>query len=138
MQVQINLYAVLLAGLSSMIIGTIYYADKVFGAPWKKLAKIDSKRFEKDMPRVMPAVFLAALIASSPSSFGTSDAITTLVSSTARIIGTRGSPGCRQPEHRRAPTPGRPVRRTGPRCSHSAARNGRPRSAALQRGGRSR
>jgi|SRR5579884_352216 len=64
MQVQINLYAVLLAGLSSMVIGTVYYADKLFGATWKKLGKIDSKRFEKEMPRLMPMVFIAALVAS--------------------------------------------------------------------------
>jgi hypothetical protein len=62
MDVAINVYAVLLSGLASMVIGMFYYADPVFGKLWKKLAKIDKKRFEKEMPRVMPGVFLAALV----------------------------------------------------------------------------
>jgi small-conductance mechanosensitive channel len=62
MEVHINLYAVLLGGLASMVIGMIYYADPLFGKLWKKLAKIDKKRFEKEMLRVMPGVFIAALI----------------------------------------------------------------------------
>jgi hypothetical protein len=61
-KVQINLYGVLLSGLVSMIIGYLYYSDWVFGKQWKKLAKIDTKRFEKEMIVVMPALFLAALI----------------------------------------------------------------------------
>lgn len=62
--VQINLYGVLLAGLSSMVIGAVYYADWAFGKQWKKLAKVDQKRFEKEMPRIMPALFVAALATS--------------------------------------------------------------------------
>jgi Protein of unknown function (DUF1761) len=62
MSVDINLWAVLLAGVSSMVIGMLYYADQLFGKQWKKLAKIDEKRFQKEMPRVMPMVFVAALI----------------------------------------------------------------------------
>jgi hypothetical protein len=62
MNVQINLWAVLLAGVSSMVIGMIYYANGVFGKEWKELAKIDHKRFAKEMPRVMPVVFVAALV----------------------------------------------------------------------------
>lgn len=58
----INLWAVLLAGVSSMIVGTIFYADQMYGKEWKKLAKINTKQFEKDMPRFMPLMFLAALV----------------------------------------------------------------------------
>jgi hypothetical protein len=58
----INLWGVLLAGVSSMVIGMIYYADGVFGKQWKKLAKIDEKRFQKEMPQIMPLVFVAALV----------------------------------------------------------------------------
>src|SRR5665213_4608438 len=61
-KVQINLYGVLLGGVVSMIIGYIYYSDWAFGKQWKKLAKIDTKRFEKEMKVVLPALFLAALI----------------------------------------------------------------------------
>ena len=62
MSVDINLWAVLLAGVSSMVIGMIYYADPLFGKQWKKMAKVDEKRFQKEMPSVMPLVFVAALI----------------------------------------------------------------------------
>ncbi len=62
MSVDINLLGVLLAGIASMVIGMIYYADGLFGKEWKSLAKINTKRFEKEMPRVMPLVFVAALI----------------------------------------------------------------------------
>lgn len=58
----INLWAVLLAGASSMVVGAIYYSDRLYGKEWKKLAKIDTKKFEKQMPRVMPLMFLAALV----------------------------------------------------------------------------
>jgi hypothetical protein len=62
MEMHINLWAVLLAGVSSMVIGMIYYADRLFGKEWKELAKIDTKRFDKEMSKVMPWVFLAALV----------------------------------------------------------------------------
>jgi hypothetical protein len=62
MRIDINLWAVLLAGVSSMVIGMVYYMDGVFGKQWKKLAKIDTKRFEKEMPKVMPLMFAGALI----------------------------------------------------------------------------
>jgi hypothetical protein len=64
MEVHINLWGVLLGGVASMLIGMIYYADQLFGKEWKKLAKIDGKRFEKEMPKVMPMMFIAALITS--------------------------------------------------------------------------
>jgi hypothetical protein len=62
MEVHINLFAVLLGGIASMIIGMGYYDDRVFGKEWKKLAKIDTKRFAKEMPRIMPLVFVGALV----------------------------------------------------------------------------
>jgi hypothetical protein len=63
MNVSINLWAVLLCAVASMVIGMLYYRDEVFGRQWKKLAKIDDKKFSKDMPRVMPFIFVANLIA---------------------------------------------------------------------------
>jgi hypothetical protein len=62
MHVDINLWAVLLAGVSSMVIGMVYYSNALFGKDWKKLAKVDEKRFQKEMAHVMPLVFVAALI----------------------------------------------------------------------------
>ena len=62
MTVQVNIWAVLIAAISSMVIGTLYYADWAFGKQWKKLGKIDTKQFEKEMPKVMPVVFIAAIM----------------------------------------------------------------------------
>jgi hypothetical protein len=41
MGVQVNFWAVVLAMLSSMVVGSIWYARPVFGNTWIKLAKID-------------------------------------------------------------------------------------------------
>jgi cation transport ATPase len=60
--VHINLWAVLLAGVASMVVGFIYYMPNVLGKVWMKLAKVDEKRFQKEMPQVMPGVFIAALV----------------------------------------------------------------------------
>ncbi|WP_404437189.1 DUF1761 domain-containing protein [Microbacterium aerolatum] len=38
---EINYWAVLLAMLSSMIVGSIWYAPKVFGTRWARLANVD-------------------------------------------------------------------------------------------------
>lgn len=44
MQVEINYAAVVLAMVSSLVIGSIWYAMPVFGRRWVKLAKIDMKK----------------------------------------------------------------------------------------------
>lgn len=44
MEVQINLLAVVLAMLSSMVVGSIWYAQSVFGKKWMKLARIDTSK----------------------------------------------------------------------------------------------
>lgn len=41
---EINYWAVLLAMLSSMIVGSIWYTPKVFGTRWSKLANVDMDR----------------------------------------------------------------------------------------------
>ena len=64
MVIHINFWAVLLAGLASMLIGAIYYSDKVFGKEWKRLSKINTKQFEKEMGWNMSQVFIGALITS--------------------------------------------------------------------------
>ncbi|WP_102193908.1 DUF1761 domain-containing protein [Microbacterium aurantiacum] len=38
---EINYWAVLLATASSMLVGSIWYAPKVFGTRWSKLANVD-------------------------------------------------------------------------------------------------
>jgi len=44
MGVEINFIAVLLAGISSMVVGSIWYAKPVFGKTWSKLANVDMDR----------------------------------------------------------------------------------------------
>jgi hypothetical protein len=41
---EINYWAVLLATLSSMVVGFIWYTPKVFGTRWAKLANVDMNR----------------------------------------------------------------------------------------------
>lgn len=64
MEVQVNYLAVLLAGVSSMVVGSIWYAKGVFGASWAKLAHVDmdKKMRSSDMVRLMGTTFLASLI----------------------------------------------------------------------------
>lgn len=44
MNVEVNWLAVVLAALSTMVVGFIWYAKGVFGDLWIKLAKIDEKK----------------------------------------------------------------------------------------------
>ncbi len=44
MEVEVNYIAVILAMVSSMIVGSIWYARPVFGNMWIKLAKVDMKK----------------------------------------------------------------------------------------------
>jgi hypothetical protein len=39
----INVWAVLLATASTMVVGSIWYTPKVFGARWEKLARIENR-----------------------------------------------------------------------------------------------
>lgn len=44
MNVEVNLVAVVLAALSTMVVGFIWYAPKVFGDKWMELVKLDKKK----------------------------------------------------------------------------------------------
>ncbi len=59
MDVQINYLAVLLAMLSSMVVGSIWYARPVFGNIWIKLAKID---MSKNTGPVFKPIAITALV----------------------------------------------------------------------------
>jgi uncharacterized membrane protein len=65
MEVEINWIAVGLATLSSMVVGSIWYAKPVFGALWMRLAKLDEKKMEaaKDMPRIMSIALVMSFLA---------------------------------------------------------------------------
>jgi Protein of unknown function (DUF1761) len=43
---EINIWAVLLATLSSMVVGAIWYARPVFGRRWIELARVDESRMQ--------------------------------------------------------------------------------------------
>ena len=43
---EINIWAVLLATLSSMIVGAIWYSKPVFGRRWMELARVDESRIQ--------------------------------------------------------------------------------------------
>lgn len=58
MDVQVNWLAILLAGASSMAVGSFWYARSVFGNTWIKLAKIDMK---KDSGPVAKPIILSLL-----------------------------------------------------------------------------
>jgi hypothetical protein len=62
MNVTVNYWAVLLAAISSMIVGTIWYDDHVFGKAWKKMAKLDENRMRKDAPMALAVAFISSLV----------------------------------------------------------------------------
>jgi len=47
MEVQVNIWAVLAATASSMVVGSIWYAQGAFGRTWAKLAKVDMSKSAK-------------------------------------------------------------------------------------------
>lgn len=57
----VNVLGVLLCGVASMAIGAAYYADNAFGSEWKKLSKIDEKRYQKETPKMIPVIFVGAV-----------------------------------------------------------------------------
>lgn len=64
MDVDVNYLAVLLAALSTMVVGGIWYSQNVFGKTWAKLAKVDMKRQPKqgEMAWLMGSTFVASLV----------------------------------------------------------------------------
>ena len=62
MNVEVNWLAVVLAAVSSMVVGTIWYSDAVFGKAWKKMAKLDEKRMKTDAPMALAIAFLSSLV----------------------------------------------------------------------------
>lgn len=47
MQVEVNELAVVLAALSTMVVGSVWYTPKAFGNLWMKLARVDKKAASK-------------------------------------------------------------------------------------------
>jgi hypothetical protein len=64
MDVEVNYLAVFLAAVSSMVVGSIWYAKGVFGGTWAKLAKVDMDRkvSAREMTMLMGGTFLLSLL----------------------------------------------------------------------------
>lgn len=62
MDVEINYIAVLLAAVSTMVVGSIWYAKPVFGETWQKLVKLDEKKMQANAMKAMSLSFLASLV----------------------------------------------------------------------------
>ncbi|MEV8267468.1 DUF1761 domain-containing protein [Microbacterium sp. NPDC076911] len=53
---EINYWAVILATLSTMVVGSIWYTPKVFGTRWAKLAHLDLNRELTPLAAMMPII----------------------------------------------------------------------------------
>jgi hypothetical protein len=62
MDVEINYIAVLLAAVSTMVVGSVWYAKGVFGETWRKLVNLDEKKMQEGAVKVMSLTFLASLV----------------------------------------------------------------------------
>ncbi|MCA9343186.1 DUF1761 domain-containing protein [Candidatus Saccharibacteria bacterium] len=62
MDVQINWLAVVLATVSSMLVGAIWYAKPVFGKNWQKLVKLDDKKMQKGAAKAMGITVIVSLV----------------------------------------------------------------------------
>lgn len=61
MDVQVNWLAVLLATVSTMAVGAVWYAQGVFGSRWAKWAKVDMKK-ERSAAGPLVGAFVASFI----------------------------------------------------------------------------
>jgi uncharacterized protein DUF1761 len=64
MEVEVNFWAVLLAGLSSMVVGAVWYLPGLFGKAWAKMAKVDMKKkiSNGESVVVFGSTFIASLV----------------------------------------------------------------------------
>lgn len=60
MEVQVNMWAVIVAAVASVVVGFIWYMPKVFGNSWMKMAKIDPKK--GSMAWSMGSVLLSSFV----------------------------------------------------------------------------
>jgi len=58
----INWLAVLLAAVSSMLVGAVFYARKVFGDRWMRLAKVDEASIAKSPVLPLVITFVVSFI----------------------------------------------------------------------------
>jgi hypothetical protein len=62
MSVEVNMVAVVLATLSSMVVGSIWYAPKVFGNAWMKLSKLDPKKQDRGAAKAIIMTLIVSFV----------------------------------------------------------------------------
>lgn len=62
MDVEVNYLAVLLAALSSFVVGMIWYSKPVFGTMWSDMVKLSEKQQKAGMANAMGMSLIAALL----------------------------------------------------------------------------
>lgn len=62
MEVDINLWGVFWAAVSSMVVGSIWYSKGVFGTAWQKMAGVDEAKAKQDAPMALAGMFVLALL----------------------------------------------------------------------------
>jgi len=63
MEVNVNWLAVLLAGLSSGVVGAVFYAKPVFGRKWMKLANLNEKKLGDPGKSLVLALLMSLVMA---------------------------------------------------------------------------
>jgi hypothetical protein len=62
MEVEVNYWAVLLAAVSSMVVGSIWYAKPVFGSTWQKLVGLKDSDMNKGAGYALGLAFALSII----------------------------------------------------------------------------
>jgi hypothetical protein len=62
MNVEVNFMAVLLAAISSMVVGGIWYSNAVFGKAWAKMAGVDEAKQKKNAGMALTGMFVLGLV----------------------------------------------------------------------------
>lgn len=62
MEVQVNYLAVIAAMVSSMVVGTIWYAKPVFGKEWMKLVGLDDKKASNGAGKAIAVTVVVSLV----------------------------------------------------------------------------
>lgn len=62
MEVHINVLAVIAAMASSLVVGSIWYSQSVFGKMWAKLARVDMSKKDKSVVKPIAITVVVSLI----------------------------------------------------------------------------
>jgi hypothetical protein len=62
MEVEINWLAVVLATISSMVVGSIWYAKSVFGTQWAKMVKLTDKQMQQDAGKAIAITIVVSFL----------------------------------------------------------------------------